>query len=246
MSLTDGKSTNPMMQRKVLDRITEREGQMSVNGTIGKTAWLLLITVVTAACSWKFMLSMEGAMMPVLFVSLLVGAGLFFYTTRNPQNAHITAPIYAMLEGLFVGVATALYGSQVEGIVFNAVVLTFGIMGLMLFVYRTGLIKVTEKFKMVMAMLIGAIGILYLTTWIVGFMGIHMAFMHDSSPLGIGINIAIIVVASLTFLLDFDMIEKNVASKVPKKVEWLGAMSLLATIVWLYVELLKLLARIQD
>ena len=247
MGVLDKKSSNPMFKEAVLKRLeTIDTGTISVNGTITKTIWLLLITVVTGACSWQFMLSMGAALYPVLFISLIAGAVLFYYTIKNPNNAHITAPVYAVIEGLFVGVVTALFGAMFEGIVFNAIILTFATLGVMLVLYTTKIIKVTEKFKAIMAMAIGSIAILYLATWILGFFGVNLPFMHDSSPLGIGINIAIIVIAALSFLLDFDMIDKNIQAKAPKKMEWIGSMALLATIVWLYIEFLRLLSRLQD
>lgn len=247
MGLLDSKSSNPMWKKDVLENIEATGGaQMTVNGTIGKTAILLLLTVVTAFASWQFMLGLGSALYVVLFLTVLVGGGLMFWSYRNPNVAPYVAPAYAFIEGLFVGVVSAIYAMQFEGIIINAILLTFGVMFLMLFFYRTRIIKVTEKFKMVMAVAIGAIGVLYLTTWILGFFGIPIPFMHDSSLLGIGINIAVIIVASLTFLLDFDMIEKNVNNGAPKVMEWVGSMALLSTIVWLYIELLRLLSRLQD
>ena len=110
MGVLDKKSSNPMFKEAVLKRLDGIDsGTMSVNGTITKTIWLLLITVVTAACSWQFMLSMGTALFPVLFISLIAGVILFYYTIKNPNNAHITAPIYAVIEGLFVGVVTAIF-----------------------------------------------------------------------------------------------------------------------------------------
>ena len=116
----------------------------------------------------------------------------------------------------------------------------------MLSVYSSGLIKVTEKFKMGVVMATGAIGLLYLASWIMGFFGADMPFLHESTPLATGINLAIIVVAALNLLLDFDMIEKNVQRGAPKAFEWVGAMGLLVTIVWLYLEVLRLLSKLQD
>jgi len=236
-----------MFKEAVLKRLESIDsGTMSITGTISKTIWLLLITVATSVCSWQFMLSMGAALYPVLFIILIAGVILFYYTIKNPNNAHITAPIYAVIEGLFVGVVTAIFGSMYDGIVVNAIILTFATMGMMIFIYVTKIIKVTEKFKAIMAMAIGAIIILYMATWILGFFGVSLPFMHDSSPLGIGINIAIIVIAALSFLLDFDMIDKNIQARAPKKMEWIGSMALLTTIVWLYIEFLRLLARLHD
>lgn len=240
-------SSNPMFRDDVLDNFSgDRTQNMSVQGTVNKTLILLAITVLSAMLSWKFMIGLGSMLMPVLFGTMILGAIMVFYTFKNPHVAHITAPIYAVIEGLVVGVASVLYGHFFEGIVMKAALLTFGVLFLMLFIYKSGIIKVTERFRMIMFAAIGAIALLYLTTWILHFVGIDVPFMHDGSPLAIGISIAIIIVASLSFLLDFDMIEKSVERGAPKAMEWVGGMALLVTIVWLYLEFLRLLSYLQD
>jgi len=245
MGLLDSKSSNPMFNDKILDDLDfAKEEKMTVGGTVNKTIILLIITVVTAFFSWQQMLHV--ASMPVMFGILILGAILVFAGIRKPEYAYIIAPIYAFVEGLFIGAISAMYAFAYEGIVINAALLTFGTLFLMLFIYKSGLIKVTDKFRMIITMAIGAIGILYLASWIGGFMGFHMSFLHDSSPLSIGISLVITVVASLTLLLDFDMIEKNVQRGAPKSYEWIGSMALLVTIIWLYLEFLRLLSKLQD
>ena len=248
MGLFDSKSSNPMFKDDILDSFSGTVSEkMTINGTINKTLILLGITVITAFFSWKQMLVLAGtSLMPVLFGTAIVGFILVMVGMRKPQYAHIVAPFYAFVEGLFIGVVSALYAYQFEGIVINAVLLTFGTLFTMLLLYRSGAIKVTDRFRKVMYVAIGAVGILYLATWILGFMGISIPFMHDSSPLAIGVSIAILVIAALTLLLDFDMIENNVKKGAPKSMEWVGSMALLVTIVWLYLEFLRLLSKLQD
>jgi len=245
MGLLDSKGSNPMFNDKILDDLDfVKEEKMTVNGTVNKTIILLVITVVTAFFSWQQMLHIIS--MPMMFGIMILGAILVFAGIRKPEYAHIIAPIYAFVEGLFIGAISAMYAFAFEGIVMNAALLTFGTLFLMLFIYKSGLIKVTDKFRMIISMAIGAIGILYLSSWIGGFMGFHMSFLHDSSPLSIGISLVITVVASLTLLLDFDMIDKNVKRGAPKSYEWVGSMALLVTIIWLYLEFLRLLSKLQD
>ncbi len=241
------KSSNPMWNDDVIDNLSgDRAERMSVQGTVNKTLILLAITIVSAFASWRFMASLGGSLYGALFVTMIVGAGLVFYTYKNPRVAHITAPLYALVEGLLVGVVSVAYESVFDGIIFKAALLTFGVLFLMLAIYRSGLIKVTERFKMIMAVAIGAIMLLYLTTWILGFFDINIPFMHDGGPIAIGISAVIIVVAALSFLLDFDMIEKSVQQGAPKAMEWVGGMALLVTIIWLYLEFLRLLSYLQE
>lgn len=245
MKIFNSESSNPMFNDKLLDNLDlVKEEKMTVTGTVNKTIILLLITVVTAFFSWQQMLTIFS--MPLMFGVIILGIILVVAGMKNPQYAYIIAPIFAFVEGLLIGVISAMYASVFEGIVANAALLTFGTLFLMLFVYKSGLIKVTDKFRMVMTMAIGAIGIMYLASWIGGFMGFHMSFLHDSSPLSIGISLVITIVASLTLLLDFDMIEKNVRRGAPKSYEWVGSMALLVTLVWLYLEFLRLLSKLSD
>lgn len=236
-----------MFNEKILDNMEfSQEAKMTVNGTMNKTLVLMLVTTVTAIFSWKQMLLLGTSLYPALFATMILGIILVVVGMKKPQYAYIIAPSYAFIEGLFVGAISAIYGSMFDGIVMNAVLLTLGTLISMLFIYKAGIIKVTNKFKMIMGMAIGAIGVLYLTSWILGFMGINVAFLHSNSPLSIGISIVITAVAALTLLLDFDMIDNNVKKGASKDFEWVGAMALLVTIVWLYLEFLRLLSKLQD
>ena len=152
------------------------------------------------------------------------------------------APAYAAFEGLFVGAITAMYAYAFEGIIFHAVSLTVAILFMMLFIYKTGIIKVTEKFRMGVMMATGAVFIVYLASWILGMFGVSVPFLHQGGMLGIGISVVIIGIASFNLLLDFDNFEKGEKFGAPSYMEWFSAMGLLITLVWLYVEILRLLA----
>lgn len=247
MGLFDNKSSNPMFNDDVIDNFSgATTDRMTVQGTINKTLILLAITVATAALSWRFMASFGSSLYFILFGVAIGAAGLAFYTYKNPKVANVTAPIFAVMEGLFIGVISMAYAYMVEGIIMKAALLTFGTMFIMLFIYKSKLIVVTDRFRMILSMAIGAIGLMYLASWILGMFDVNMPFLHDSSPLSIGISLVIIVVASLSFLMDFDMIEKNAERGVSKNYEWVGGMALLMTIVWLYLEFLRLLSKLQD
>jgi uncharacterized YccA/Bax inhibitor family protein len=144
-----------------------------------------------------------------------------------------------------LGAISAVYNARFQGIPLQAVMLTFGVAIAMLIVYRAGLIKVTDKFRLGIVAATGGIAVMYLLTFILSFFGVQMNFLHDSSPLSIGISLVVVAVAALNLVLDFDFIERGVMQRAPKFMEWYGAFGLLVTLVWLYMELLRLLSKIQ-
>ena len=178
-----------------------------------------------------------------LAVSLIAGIALWFKRDWAP----ILAPVYAVAEGLVLGVISAAYDQRFQGIVFQAICLTFGTLFSLLTAYRTGLIKPTENFKLGVFAATGAIAILYLVNMIMHMCGIGgVPFLHGSSPLAIGINAVIVIVAALNLVLDFDFIEQGVAHGAPKYMEWYAGYGLLVTLVWLYIEILRLLSKINS
>ena len=157
----NNESSNPMFNKKILENVAlSSEEKMTVSGTVNKTLILLTVTVITALFSWKQMLMFIN-IYTAFFISLLC-LGLVFFAMKKPQYAPIIAPGFAFLEGLLIGALSALYGMFFEGIIINAMLLTFGTVFLMLGIYKTGLIKVTDKFRMVISMAVGAIGVMYL------------------------------------------------------------------------------------
>lgn len=251
---TTFKSNNPMLsdkaiakakaatleQTKDLGPITIGSGYMTVSGAVNKTLILVGIMMITALYSY---LNPVSFFMPL---GVFGGAGIYMLTSFKPHLAATTAPIYALLEGLFVGTVSAIYASQFEGIIFLAVSLTMGTLIAMLLIYRSGLIQVTEKFRMGVSMAVGAIMIVYLISWIGSFVGFEVPFIHESSPLGIGITVVIIGVAALNLLLDFDNFDKGEQNQLAKHYEWLFGMGLLFTLIWLYVEFLRLISKLQS
>ena len=213
---------------------------MTVSGAVNKTLILTLILLITVVFSYT---SPMQIFMPV---GALGAAAVMMLTSFKPHLAPVTGPIFAMLEGLFVGTICYIYGSQFDGIIFQALSLTIGTLIAMLMVYKSGLIKVTKSFRTAVSMAVGAIMIVYLISWIGNFAGFEVPFIHESGMLGIGITVVIIGVASLNLLLDFDNFEKGEEMKASTTYEWYFAMGLLFTLVWLFVEFLRLLSKLQS
>jgi uncharacterized YccA/Bax inhibitor family protein len=231
--------------------VVTRGGQsMTLNGTVNKTGFLLLLTVLTAAFAWSKTFTAAGEVAPGAMIYLIGGAigglVLALVTTFKKEWSPVTAPMYALVEGFFLGTISAMYNAQFQGIVLQAVMLTFGIMFALLFAYRSGLIKATENFKLGVAAATGGIMLIYLATIALGFFGIKIPFIHESGLIGIGFSLFVVVIASLNLVLDFDFIESGVEAGAPKYMEWYGAFGLMVTLVWLYLELLRLLAKLQS
>jgi len=221
-------------------RVADSTDLMTVNGAVNKTLMLGLIMLIVTVYSYA------NPMQIFLPVGALGGAAVFMLTSFKPHLAPVTAPIYAMLQGLFVGTISVMYAASFDGIIFQALSLTIGTLLAMLIVYKTGIIKVTKSFRTGVTMAVGAIMIVYLISWIGQFVGFTVPFIHDSSMLGVGITVVIIGVASLNLLLDFDNFEKGEERGAPQTFEWYYAMGLLFTLVWLFVEFLRLLSKLQS
>jgi len=227
-------------ERRSGSPIYDESTSMTVSGAVNKTLMLTGILLITAI--WSYINPMQIFMT----VGFLGAAGVMMLTQFKQHLAPITAPIFAILEGLAVGTVSAVYAAQFGGIVFQAISLTIATLLAMLMIYKSGLIKVTAKFRMGVSMAVGAIMIMYLISWVGSFVGFTVPFIHDSTPLGIGITVVIIGVAALNLLLDFDNFEKGEQVGAPKHMEWFFGMGLLFTLVWLYVEFLRLLSKLQS
>ena len=250
------RSGNPALQESTfLDLgtgtvVRNEAGTMSLNGTVNKTGILLLLTVLTAAYAWSQTMTPSGEVAPgagiYLWGGMIGGLVLALITVFKKTWSPITAPLYAVVEGFFLGSISAIYNAQFQGIVMQAVMLTFGIMFALLFAYRSGLIKATENFKLGVVAATGGVALIYLATIGLGFFGIKIPYIHESGLIGIGFSLVVVVIASLNLVLDFDFIEKGVEVGAPKYMEWYGAFGLMVTLVWLYLELLRLLSKLQS
>jgi uncharacterized YccA/Bax inhibitor family protein len=235
-------SGNPTLSDKTfqqLEKGTTADGQMTIEGTINKTGALFLILMLGASLSW-FAPSptfMWGGAIGGFIVALI--------TIFKKEWSPITAPIYAGLEGLFLGAVSVMYEQAYGGIVFNAVLLTLGVFAAMLMAYRSGLIQVTKRFRMGVVAATGGIALVYLASFILSFWGVEISLIHGSGLMGIGFSLIIVGVAALNLVLDFDRIEQGAKAKAPKYFEWYTSFGLMITLVWLYIEILRLLSKVQ-
>lgn len=242
-------SSNPTLSEKSFNRsmATPGSGIMSFGGTLNKFGFLFLMVMATAFYVWSAHeggQNISGYLMGGAIGGLVIALILMF----KQEWAQYLAPAYAMLEGLVVGGISAIYQDAFEkvapGIVTQAVVLTFGTAIAMYLLYTFRIIRVTEKFRSVMFAAIGGIALFYLITWILSMFDVNIDGLHNGSLLSIGISIAITAIAALSLLLDFDRIEQGAAMGAPKHMEWFCAFGLLVTMVWLYVEILRLLGNL--
>ncbi|WP_190285634.1 Bax inhibitor-1/YccA family protein [Montanilutibacter psychrotolerans] len=221
---------------------------MSLNGTVNKTGALLLLCVLTATFAWHQVSTPDGIVgaAPYVWGGAIGGLVLALITTFKKTWSPVTAPLYALVEGFFLGAISAMFNHRYEGIVLQAVMLTIGTLFALLFAYRTGLIKATENFKLGVAAATGGIALLYLVSFGLSFFGIRVPYIHESGLIGIGFSLFVVVIAALNLVLDFDFIETGVEQRAPKYMEWYGAFGLMVTLVWLYIEFLRLLAKLQS
>lgn len=242
------RSGNPSLKKEAFEKFdTIGSGQtMTIRGTVNKTFILILLVLATFIYSWNQFTSNPGSVLPLILVGAIGGLIVALITIFVPKISPFTAPLYALLEGLFLGAVSAQYEAQYGGIVFQAVLLTIGVLLSLLLVYKSGLIKVTQNFRMGVAAATGAVFLVYVISFIGRFFGFNVPFLHDSSPIGIAISVVIVIIAALNLVLDFDYIENASNSRVPKYFEWYGAFGLLITLVWLYLEILRLLSKLRS
>ena len=232
--------------------VTGDAGAMTLNGTVNKTGLLLVITLVGAMYSWSQAATSlasgdAGLLMPLALGGAIGGFIVALVTIFKKAWSPVTAPLYAGLEGLFLGAISAIFEMRYPGIVMQAVGLTFGTLAALLLAYRSGLIRATENFKLGVVAATGGIALLYLVNIgmrLFGFEG--MGFIHEGSTIGILFSVGVVIVAALNLVLDFDFIENGVEQRAPKYMEWYAAFSLLVTLVWLYLEILRLLSKLQS
>ena len=214
---------------------------MTLQGTINKTFALLALCVAGGYLGWVKTASLAPGLVGVL---ALVAFGVAIWTSFKPSVSPVTAPMYAFLEGILLGWISAAYNAQYQGIVLQAVAITVLVFFVMLFVYKTGILKVTQGFATAVVSATAAIAIMYLGSWIFSLFGGNISYLTSSTPLSIGISVVICIVAALNLMLDFQFISVMSSRRdVPKFMEWYGGFGLLVTIVWLYIEILKLLAK---
>jgi uncharacterized YccA/Bax inhibitor family protein len=219
---------------------------MTLRGTVNRTAVLFAILLVAAGFIWTiFDLRDGGAMKPWMFGSAIAAAVCALVTVWKREWSPFTAPLYAVAKGLFVGSTSAFFESKYPGVVLQAVMLTLAVMAVLLLIYRTGIIKVTKTFRLVVLSATGAIVLLYLVNIVMRVLGYDgIGFVHEATPLGIAFSLLAVTLASLNLVLDFDSIERGVARGAPQYMEWFAGFGLLVTLVWLYIEFLRLFGKV--
>lgn len=223
-------------------------GVMTIQGTVNKTFLLLIISLFSATMVWnKFFTSADPALiMPWMWAGIIGGFIIAIITIFKKEWSAMTVPIYALLEGLFLGGISSIFEAQFPGIVVQAVALTFGVLFTLLLAYKSGLINPTQNFKLGVVAATGAIALFYFISIILSFFGVRLAMIHGSGPLGIGFSIFVVIIAALNLVLDFDFIERGAESGAPKYMEWYGAFGILVTLIWLYIEILRLLSKLNS
>lgn len=228
--------------------ILDAAGRMTLSGTVNKTGILLLCAMATAAWTWRmFLVDRDPASVMGLMLGGVIGGFVFsMVTIFKKEWASVTAPIYALLEGLALGGISAMFEVRYPGIGIQAVSLTFGTLFVLLLAYRSGLIKVTEKFRLGIIAATGGICAFYVLQLVLGFVGFHFTTVNGNGLVGIGFSLVVVTVAALNLVLDFDFIEQGVAVGAPKYMEWYGAFGIMVTLVWLYLEILRLLSKMRS
>ena len=221
---------------------------MTARGTAAKVGVLLALAVAGAMVPWiQFATTRNPAIiMPWVLIGMLGGFGAAMITSFKKEWAPVSAPIYAGLEGLALGSLSILIDLRYPGIAMKAVALSFSVVGVMAFVYQSRLIVVTDKLRMGVIAATGGIMVAYLADMLLGFFGVHLGILSGGGMIGIGISLLVVGVAAFNLLLDFDFIDKAVAAGAPKKMEWYAAFGIMVTLVWLYLEVLRLLMKLQD
>lgn len=244
------KSGNPVLSDKTFRNVgtyTGDAGIMTIGGTLNKFGFTTLMLLAGAVFSWIAIGDNAPYAPFLLWGGAIAGFIVALIVTFKPTTAPYLVPAYGVLEGLFLGGISAMYqyafAERMPNIVTNAVGLTIATVVAMYFLYKFNIIKATQRFKSILMVATAAVAIFYVIVMVANMFGAHMAFMHDSSPLGIGLSLLIVGIAALNLIVDFDFIEQGAAQGAPKFMEWFGAFSLMVTIVWLYLEIIRLLSR---
>lgn len=242
------RSGNPALSKhsfSSLSRHVSGEKQMTIEGTVNKTALSLILLMTTALYTWNLPVN-SPQLGALTLIGIIGGLILALITIFRKHLAPYTVPAYALLEGFAIGAISTFFEARFPGIVTQAVFLTFGTLGALLIAYRSGWIKATENFKLGVFAATGGIALIYLLNFIMGFFGTGMSMVHGSSSFGILFSVVVVVIAALNLVLDFDFIEEGAENGAPAYMEWYGAFGLLITLIWLYLEILRLLAKLNS
>jgi uncharacterized YccA/Bax inhibitor family protein len=243
------KSSNPVMRENTFGNVRALGGDeaMTLNGTVNKTGVLLICTILTASWTWNLARSGDPSAVSLpLIVGLIGGFIVAIATSFKPAWAPVTAPLYSLLEGLVLGGISAFTELRFPGIAVQAVMLTLGTLVCMLVLYRTRVIQATERFKLGVVAATGGICLIYVVSLVLGFFGIQIPKIYEAGPIGIAFSLFVVGIAALNLILDFDLIERGAAQGAPKYMEWYGGFAIMVTLIWLYLEILRLLTKLRS
>jgi len=228
--------------------VVDESQRMTINGTINNTGMLVVIAMLTGAWGWSTVATSPQLLMPFFWTSLIVSIGCYIALWKRPEWASVVAPIYAAVQGVFLGALSGILETQWPGIAIQAAVATMATVLGMLIAYRTGIIRATPMFKKVVITATMGIMLFYLISIVASLFGFNFSVNQfgNSSMLSIGLSLFIVVIAALNLIMDFDFIERGAAEGAPKHMEWYGAFGLMVTIVWLYIEMLRLISKLRD
>ncbi|KAE8561124.1 Bax inhibitor-1/YccA family protein [Paenibacillus polymyxa] len=241
--------SNPVLRDDIFLREDEREAseqRMAIGGTVNKTLLLLVLLIVSSSITWYMTYRGTVEVLSLLTAGFIGMAGVALAISFFPKTAPLLSPVYAILSGFALGGVSAFMEYEYPGIVVNAILLTVGILFLMLFMYTQRIIKVTRGFISFVVLCTMAIFLVTLVDFILNFFGMNVPYIHETGWVGIGISLFIVIIAALNLLVDFNFIEEQADQGAPKYMEWYGAFALLVTLVWLYVRILDLLAKLSN
>ncbi len=235
------KSSNPAMRAFEKEMPAVGTKTMTIQGAINKTGLLFLLTLFTATMTWRMVMAGNVMANMLMWVGVIGGFITAMVAIFAKKTIHITAPLYALFEGLFLGTISAVFNSLYGGIVFQAVFLTFAVFAVMLLMYKLKILKASAGFVKMLMIATGGIMLYYFVVIIASFFGADFS-VFAMGGFGIVIQIVIVAIAALNLILDFNFIEEGASRGLPKKMEWYGAFGLMVTLIWLYIEILRLLA----
>jgi uncharacterized YccA/Bax inhibitor family protein len=242
------KSSNPVFGQKTFDAIAENAGYgrgMTISGTVNKAGLLMLLVAFSAAWTWQQAYANPYGVGGYITLGAFGGFIAAMVTVFKKEWAGITAPVYAVLEGLFLGGISAMFEARFPGIAMESVALTFGTCFVLLLAYRSGLIRATERFTLGIVAATGGIALVYFVSMILGFFHVQIPGIFGGGPIGILFSLVVVVIAALNLILDFSFIEEGAHRGAPKYMEWYGAFGLMVTLIWLYLEMLRLLSKLR-
>ena len=250
------KTSNPALGQNTFRNLADTQyggaidatNRMTLNGTVNKTGILLILAIITAGWTWHLFSESRDIsdVGPLMMLGVFGGFIVAIVTTFKKEWSAVTAPLYALLEGLALGGFSAMIDLRFPGLALQAVGLTFGTLFAMLFLYRSGIIRATRKFYIGVAAATGGIMVFYLLEMVLGFFGIQFTAVNGSGVIGIGFSLIVVGIAALNLVLDFDFIEQGVQQGAPRYMEWYGAFGIMVTLVWLYIEILRLLSKMRS